>query len=66
MQKKCVGEAAGARYSHLELHVHVSHVEVTTHRQAALAQLAARLQIAPQDVLQSPTTLVGSVDAIVE
>jgi probable F420-dependent oxidoreductase len=61
-----VREAAGARYSHIELHVNVSHVEVTAYRQAALAQLAARLQIAPQDVLQSPTTLVGSVDAIVE
>jgi len=46
--------------------VNVAHVEVTTQRQAALAQLAARLQIAPQDVLQSPTALVGSVEAIVE
>jgi alkanesulfonate monooxygenase SsuD/methylene tetrahydromethanopterin reductase-like flavin-dependent oxidoreductase (luciferase family) len=46
--------------------VYVSHVEVTPHRQAALAQFAARLQITPQDVLQSPTTLVGSVDTIVE
>lgn len=61
-----VGAAAGARYSHIELHVNVSHVEVTAHRQAALAQLAARLQMAPQDVLQAPTTLVGSVDTIVE
>ena len=61
-----MGAAAGARYSHIELHVIVSHVEVTAHRQAALAQLAARLQMAPQDVLQAPTTLVGSVDTIVE
>jgi alkanesulfonate monooxygenase SsuD/methylene tetrahydromethanopterin reductase-like flavin-dependent oxidoreductase (luciferase family) len=61
-----VQAAAGSRYPHIELHVNVSHVEVTAHRQAALAQLAARLQITPQDVLQSPTTLVGSVDAIVE
>jgi hypothetical protein len=46
--------------------VNVAHVEVTDQPQAALAQLAARLQVAPPDVLQSPTTLVGSVDAIVE
>jgi len=61
-----VRAAAGARYCHIELHVNVSHVEVTAHRQAALAQLATRLQMDPQDVLRSPTTLVGSVDAIVE
>jgi len=61
-----VQAAAGSRYPHIELHVSVSHVEVSAHRQAALAQLATRLQITPQDVLQSPTTLVGSVDAIVE
>jgi len=61
-----VQAASGSRYPHIELHVNVSHVEVTAHRQAALAQLATRLQITLQDVLQSPTTLVGSVDAIVE
>jgi probable F420-dependent oxidoreductase len=61
-----VRAAAGSRYSDIELHANVSHVEVTAHRQAALAQLAARLQVAPEDVLQSPTMLVGSVDAIVE
>jgi hypothetical protein len=46
--------------------VNVSHVEVTEHRQAALAQLAAPLQMSPADALQSPAILVGSVDAIVE
>ena len=61
-----VRAAAGSRYGAIELHVNASHVEVTDHRQAALARLAARLQIPPEDVLQSPATLVGSVDAIVE
>jgi alkanesulfonate monooxygenase SsuD/methylene tetrahydromethanopterin reductase-like flavin-dependent oxidoreductase (luciferase family) len=61
-----VRAAAGSRYSALELHVNASHIEVTDHRQAALEQLAAQRQLAPEDVLQSPTTLVGSVDAIVE
>jgi probable F420-dependent oxidoreductase len=59
-------QAAGSRYNSLELHVNVAHVEVTDNQPAALAQLAARLHMAPQDVLQSPTALVGSVDAIVE
>jgi probable F420-dependent oxidoreductase len=61
-----VQAAAGARYRDIELHVNASYVEVTDDRQAALEQLAARLQVALQDVLQSPTVLVGSVDAIVE
>ena len=46
--------------------MNVSHVEVTDHRQAALEQLAARLQVTPEDVHHSPAMLVGSVDAIVE
>jgi alkanesulfonate monooxygenase SsuD/methylene tetrahydromethanopterin reductase-like flavin-dependent oxidoreductase (luciferase family) len=61
-----VRTAAGSRYDNLELHVNVVHVEVTDNQPAALAQLAARLHISPQDVLQSPTALVGSVNAIVE
>jgi probable F420-dependent oxidoreductase len=61
-----VRAAAGARYSNIELHVNVSHVEVTEHRQAALDQLAAQLQVSPEEVRQSPTALVGSVEAIVE
>jgi len=61
-----VRAAAGSRYGDIELHVNASHVEVTDNRTAALERLAARLQATPQEVLQSPTTLVGSVDAIVE
>jgi probable F420-dependent oxidoreductase len=61
-----VRAAAGSRYTDIELHVNASHVEVTDHRQAALEHLAARLQVSPEDVLQSPAMLVGSVDAIVE
>jgi probable F420-dependent oxidoreductase len=61
-----VRAAAGARYSDIELHVNASYVEVTAHRKATLAQLAARLQMAPEEMLQSPALLVGSVDAIVE
>ena len=61
-----VRAAAGSRYNAIELHANVAHVEVTDNRQAALAQLAARLQVSPQDVLASPTTLIGSVAAIVE
>jgi probable F420-dependent oxidoreductase len=61
-----VRAAAGSRYSDIELHVNASYVEVTEHRKTTLAQLAARLQMTPEEMLQSPAILVGSVDAIVE
>src|SRR5262245_27030966 len=61
-----VRAAAGSRYSDIELHVNASYVEVTNHRQAVFEQLAARLQMAPEEMFQSPAILVGSVDAIVE
>jgi probable F420-dependent oxidoreductase len=61
-----VRAAAGTRFNEIEIHVNASSVEVTDKPQAALERIAARLQVSPEEVLDSPATLVGSVDAIVE
>jgi probable F420-dependent oxidoreductase len=61
-----VRQAAGARFNHLELHVNASLVEVGEVPSSAVAQMAARRGMTPEQVLESPATLVGSVDAIVE
>lgn len=61
-----VRAAAGSRYDAIELHVNASHVEVTDNRRAALERIAAQRQVSVDEVLQTPATLVGSVDAIVE
>jgi probable F420-dependent oxidoreductase len=61
-----VRAAAGPRFDEIELHVNAFNVEVTDDRQGALARIAARMQVTPDAALQSPATLVGSVDAIVE
>jgi probable F420-dependent oxidoreductase len=61
-----VREAAGARYEDIELHVNASNIAVTDDADGALAAIAERLKITPEDALDTPATLVGSVDAIVE
>jgi len=61
-----VREAAGPRFSDIELHVNVSHLEVTDNPRAALERVAERRQVLPEDLLQAPGTLVGSVEDIVE
>jgi probable F420-dependent oxidoreductase len=62
-----VREAAGPRFpDEIELHVNVSHLEITDNPRAALERVAERRQVQPDDLLQAPGTLVGSVDSIVE
>lgn len=61
-----VREAAGERYPAIEIQANCGNVEVTDDRQGALERIAARLQSTPEQLLRSPATLVGSVDAIVE
>ena len=61
-----VRRAAGPRHSHLELHVNVSLVTVGDVSTAAVDQMAARRGMSPEQVLESPGTLVGSVAAIAE
>jgi probable F420-dependent oxidoreductase len=61
-----IKEAAGPRYGELELHVNASNVAVTDDAQGAMAALAERTKLSHDDLLNTPQTLVGSVDAIVE
>jgi probable F420-dependent oxidoreductase len=65
-QVAVVREAAGARFSDIELNVFAARTEVTDDQRSAVDQLATQLQLAPATVQQSPSFLVGSVDAIVE
>jgi hypothetical protein len=61
-----VRQAAGDRFSELEIHVNATVVDVTDHPDAALEQAAARTGRGPSEVRESPATLVGSVNAIVD
>jgi probable F420-dependent oxidoreductase len=62
-----VREAAGDRFDQLELHVNASLVEVADHpSDADIERVIARTGQTREQVLASPGTLVGSVDAIVE
>ena len=62
-----VREAAGDRYPRLELNVLVQRVVVTGHRLQAAQELASRwTQLSPEEILQSPYVLIGTVDQLVE
>jgi probable F420-dependent oxidoreductase len=58
--------AAGARFDQLELHVRVHLVVVTDDRLGMAAALGPAFGMSPQDALQSPHALAGSVDEIVD
>ena len=63
-----VREAAGdARFARLELNALVQQVAVTNDRRQAAEELASRqTQLTPDEILQSPYVLIGTVDQIVE
>jgi alkanesulfonate monooxygenase SsuD/methylene tetrahydromethanopterin reductase-like flavin-dependent oxidoreductase (luciferase family) len=63
-----VREAAGdAQYARLELNALVQRVVVTDYRRQAAEELTSRwTQLTPDEVLQSPYVLIGTVDQIVE
>jgi hypothetical protein len=62
-----VREAAGDRYPRLELNALVQRVVVTDHRLQAAQELASRwTQLSPEEILQSPYVLIGTVDQLVE
>jgi probable F420-dependent oxidoreductase len=61
-----VREAAGPRFSKIEIHANASNLQVTDNRKAALELLAARLQLSEEELLASPANIVGSVDSVVE
>lgn len=59
--------AAGDRFQHLELNALVQHVEITDHRDRALAEICQRVEgLDPEHAAQIPYLLVGSVDQIVD
>ncbi|HUF93869.1 MAG TPA: LLM class F420-dependent oxidoreductase [Candidatus Limnocylindria bacterium] len=64
---RLVRAAAGTRYEHLELNALVQRVVITDQRRRAAEGLASRwTQLSPDDILQSPYVLVGTVDQLVD
>jgi probable F420-dependent oxidoreductase len=64
---RLVREAAGERYSRLEINALVQCVIVTDDRRRAAEELTSRwTQLTPDEILQSPYALIGSVDQMVE
>jgi probable F420-dependent oxidoreductase len=65
---RLVREIAGdERYSRLEMNVLVQRVVVTDNRRRAAEELTSRWsQLTPDEILQSPYVLIGSVDQMVE
>ena len=62
-----IREAAGDRYDSLELNALVQRVVVTDDRRHAAEELASRwTQLSPEEILQSPFVLIGTVDQLVE
>ena len=61
-----VRKAAGSRFAQLEIHTNSGGLRVTDDQKGAIAQAAERMKVPPQEVLETPANLIGSVDAIVE
>jgi probable F420-dependent oxidoreductase len=62
-----VREVAGERYARLELNALVQRVVVTDDRRRAAEELTSRwTQLTPDEILQSPYVLIGTVDQMVE
>jgi probable F420-dependent oxidoreductase len=64
---RLVREVAGDRYARLELNALVQRVVVTEYRRQAAEELATRwTQLTPDEILESPYVLIGTVDQIIE
>lgn len=63
-----IRDAAGDRVGHLEFNALVQVVIITDDRRQAAAQVAERIghQLSPEEVLQSPYVLIGTVEQLVE
>ena len=59
-----IRQAAGDRFSEIELGLRVPMAALTGRREAAAAQLGSRSQLSESEVLASPYALVGSVESI--
>jgi probable F420-dependent oxidoreductase len=61
-----VREAAGDRFDHLELQVRVHLAAITDDRAGMADALAAGFGLSPQEAIDSPHSLAGTVDQVVE
>lgn len=61
-----VRDAAGERFPDLELNIVVSRVIPTADREATAHQIAQEMGLSPDEVLESPHLLLGTVDEMAE
>jgi probable F420-dependent oxidoreductase len=61
-----VREAAGERFAEIDLHANCFSVEVTDRAADALQRIADRIGATPEQALENPANLVGSIDSITE
>jgi probable F420-dependent oxidoreductase len=62
-----VRDIAGDRYARLELNALVQRVVVTDYRRQAAEELASRwTQLSPDEILESPYVLIGTVDQMID
>jgi probable F420-dependent oxidoreductase len=61
-----VRAAAGSRFEVIEIHANCFSAEVTDKAAEALESIAKRIGATPEQALENPANLVGSVDSIVE
>jgi hypothetical protein len=62
-----VRDVAGDRYARLELNALLQRVVVTDYRRPAAEELASRwTELSPEEILQSPYVLIGTVDELIE
>jgi probable F420-dependent oxidoreductase len=61
-----VRDAAGDRFPDIELNVMSTSVEITDDRDAAAQRLANQFDLTPEEILGSPTVLIGTPDQIAE
>ena len=64
---RLIRDVSGDRYKGLELNALVQRVVVTNDRRKAAEDLAGRwMQLSPEEVLESPYVLIGTVDEIIK
>jgi probable F420-dependent oxidoreductase len=61
-----IKEAAGERFGHIELSVTIFLANITDDRDTIAAALAVGMKAEPQDMLEMPHFLIGTIDQLVE
>ena len=65
-QVAIVREAAGSRFDQIELSMLLARIVITDHPREAVSDMAASLGLTDQQVRDSASILIGTVDSIVE